>query len=211
MWKTPPLPPLFFNILIWKMFLRCNCFSRNLAMSRSLWQFGKSLLCSPLLSKDWHVCHVLGCEPFHSPCTKRAGFYKICSHPKMSPLVFEQALGCSVWEEVSPGLGTALTAPSQAVSLCHWLHREHSYTRAVSFLRQFSWYFCQLLSISELAWGVVALLTWHLWLHWHHSSAWVSLTSPGGWHSLPLLSFTHWQRDCFVQLICVKPEIGRTR
>lgn len=65
----------FFISLFGKHISDAIVFSRNLAMFRSLWQFGKSLFCSPLLSKAWSVCHVHACEPFHSPSTE--GFSSI--------------------------------------------------------------------------------------------------------------------------------------
>lgn len=190
MWKTPPFPPLFLysyleNVSQIKLFFWEFC---NVQIPLTVWQI---LVLFPLLAKDWHV---LVCEPLHSLCTKRAGLFLICSYPKMPPQVFEQAL-VAVCEGRFPRAGHSSQLPVKQCHQCHWLHREHTDTSAVSFLRMFPWGFCQLLSISVLYWDVVVILTFHLRLCWHHSSAWASLTLPGAWHSLPLLSFTHWNKE----------------
>lgn len=117
MWKTPPIPPLFFISLFGKhisdaiVFLgawQCSDPSDSLANPCSV---PPSSVRTGLCIMSLHVSHST------LPAPKEKVFFKICSYPKMHPLVFEQDLGCSVWGEVSPGLGTALTAPRRAMSL----------------------------------------------------------------------------------------------
>lgn len=184
-------------------------------MCRSLWDFGKSLFCSPLLRKDWCVC--CACM-WAIPLSlhQKGRFFIIYSYPKMPPLVFEQALSCSVSGEVLQG--------------SRHRHKENVLDQERSHSSQSS----NATAGIDFTGGTVTPAL-HLSMVFLPASQHFSVILGCGGHfnfpfmtgllSLISLDFINWrlalagiavicslkERDRFMQLIYVKPEICRTR
>lgn len=215
MWKMPPFPPLFKISLFGKHISDAIVFLGTWQCSDPSGSLAN--LCSvPPSSERTGVCAVLVCEPFHSPCTKRAGFFIIYSYPKMPPLVFEQALSCSVSGEVLQG--------------SRHRHKENVLDQERSHSSQSS----NATAGIDFTGGTVTPAL-HLSMVFLPASQHFSVILGCGGHfnfpfmtgllSLISLDFINWrlalagiaviyslkERDRFMQLIYVKPEICRTR